>query len=32
MLTAIEIRQKFLSFFEGKQHKIVQSAPLVLKN
>lgn len=32
MLTAIEIRQKFLTFFEGKQHKIVQSAPLVLKN
>ena len=32
MLTAIEIRQKFLSFFEGKQHKIVPSAPLVLKN
>jgi len=32
MLTAIEVRQKFLNFFEGKQHKIVQSAPLVLKN
>lgn len=32
MLTAIEIRKKFLTFFEEKQHKIVQSAPLVLKN
>lgn len=26
------IRQKFLSFFEGKGHLIVPSAPLVLKN
>ncbi|MGB0869762.1 MAG: alanine--tRNA ligase [Flavobacteriales bacterium] len=32
MLTATEIRQKFLQFFEEKQHKIVPSAPLVLKN
>lgn len=27
-----EIRRKFLSFFEGKKHEIVDSAPLVLKN
>ena len=27
-----EIRSKFLSFFEGKQHLIVPSAPMVLKD
>ncbi|MBC3847340.1 alanine--tRNA ligase [Winogradskyella echinorum] len=27
-----EIRTKFLNFFEGKQHLIVPSAPMVLKN
>jgi alanyl-tRNA synthetase len=27
-----EIRSKFLDFFESKQHKIVPSAPMVLKN
>lgn len=27
-----EIRKKFLDFFESKQHKIVDSAPLVVKN
>lgn len=27
-----EIRQHFLSFFEGKGHKIVPSAPIVIKN
>lgn len=27
-----EIRQHFLSFFEGKGHKIVPSAPIVVKN
>ena len=27
-----EIRSKFLDFFESKQHKIVSSAPMVLKN
>lgn len=32
MLTANEIRQKFLKFFEGKGHKIVPSAPIVLKD
>ena len=32
MLTANEIRQKFLNFFEGKGHKIVPSAPIVLKD
>ena len=31
-MTATEIRRKFLQFFEDKQHKIVPSAPLVLKN
>ena len=32
MLTANEIREKFLHFFEGKGHKIVPSAPIVLKD
>ena len=32
MPTANEIRQKFLDFFEKKGHKIVPSAPIVLKN
>ncbi|MGB1219728.1 MAG: alanine--tRNA ligase, partial [Flavobacteriales bacterium] len=32
MLSAIEIRQKFLQFFENKGHQLVPSAPLVLKN
>jgi len=32
MLTANEIREKFLNFFEGKGHKIVSSAPIVLKD
>jgi len=27
-----EIRQKFLNFFESKEHKIVDSAPIVIKN
>jgi len=27
-----EIRQKFLNFFESKDHKIVDSAPIVIKN
>ena len=27
-----KIRQTFLSFFESKQHRIVPSAPLVIKN
>lgn len=27
-----EVRAKFLNFFESKQHKIVPSAPMVLKN
>ncbi|MFD0863600.1 alanine--tRNA ligase [Sungkyunkwania multivorans] len=27
-----EVRSKFLSFFEGKQHQIVASAPMVLKD
>jgi alanyl-tRNA synthetase len=32
MMTAAEIRQKFLDFFAGKQHQIVPSAPIVVKN
>jgi alanyl-tRNA synthetase len=31
MMTSREIRQKFLDFFESKQHKIVPSAPIVVK-
>ncbi len=31
-LTSAEIRQKFLDFFESKQHKIVPSVPIVVKN
>jgi alanyl-tRNA synthetase len=31
-MTSHEIRQAFLDFFKAKQHKIVPSAPLVLKN
>ena len=32
MLTATEIRQKFLDFFASKGHAIVPSAPIVIKN
>lgn len=32
MLTAKEIRKSFKDFFEGKQHKIVPSAPMVIKD
>ncbi|MEN0003032.1 MAG: alanine--tRNA ligase, partial [Bacteroidota bacterium] len=31
-MTANEIRQQFLDFFEGKKHKIVPSAPIVNKD
>ena len=31
-MTSREIRQQFLQFFESKQHKIVPSAPIVVKN
>ncbi len=31
-MTSSEIRQKFLDFFEGKKHKIVASAPIVVKD
>ncbi len=31
-MNSVTIRQKFLQFFESKGHKIVPSAPLVLKN
>jgi alanyl-tRNA synthetase len=30
MITAAEIRQSFFDFFEGKQHEIVPSSPVVL--
>lgn len=32
MLTSKEIRKKFLDFFESKQHKIVSSAPIIVKD
>ncbi|MCW3087263.1 MAG: alaS, partial [Sediminibacterium sp.] len=31
-MTSAEIRQKFLEFFASKQHQIVPSAPIVVKN
>jgi len=31
-MNAQEIRQQFIDFFESKQHKIVPSAPMVLKD
>ena len=32
IMTSNEIRQAFLSYFESKQHHIVPSAPMVIKN
>ena len=32
MMTSSEIRQKFLDYFKSKQHLIVDSAPIVVKN
>ncbi|MFN4006329.1 MAG: alanine--tRNA ligase [Chitinophagaceae bacterium] len=32
MLTAAQIRQQFLDFFASKQHDVVPSAPIVVKN
>ena len=32
MLTSAEIRQQFLDFFKSKEHTIVPSAPIVLKD
>lgn len=32
MMTSAEIRKKFLDFFASKQHQIVPSAPIVVKN
>ncbi len=32
MMTSAEIRQKFFDFFESKQHRILPSAPIVVKN
>ncbi|MGZ4091088.1 MAG: alanine--tRNA ligase-related protein, partial [Bacteroidia bacterium] len=31
-MTSSEIRQTFLDFFKSKQHQIVPSAPIVIKN
>ena len=31
-MTSKEIRSAFLNFFSSKQHKIVPSAPMVIKN
>lgn len=31
-MTSIEIRQAFFDFFKNKQHKLVDSAPIVMKN
>ncbi len=32
MMTSVEIRQQYLDFFKSKQHQIVPSAPIVVKN
>src|SRR6476646_1016176 len=32
MMTSAEIRQQFLDFFASKQHHVVPSAPIVVKN
>lgn len=32
MMTSVQIRQAFLDFFQSKQHRIVSSAPIVIKN
>jgi alanyl-tRNA synthetase len=32
MMTSAQIRQQFLDFFQSKQHYIVSSAPIVVKN
>jgi len=32
MMTAVEIRKKYLDFFASKKHEIVASAPIVVKN
>ncbi|HRP55975.1 alanine--tRNA ligase [Agriterribacter sp.] len=32
MMTSVQIRQAFLDFFQSKQHHIVPSAPIVVKN
>ena len=31
-MTSAEIRQQYLDFFKSKQHQIVPSAPIVIKN
>jgi len=32
MMTASEVRKSFIEFFNSKQHKVVSSAPMVVKN
>ncbi|MFL5787555.1 MAG: alanine--tRNA ligase-related protein, partial [Flavisolibacter sp.] len=32
MMTSVDIRNKFLEFFRDRQHQIVPSAPIVIKN
>ncbi len=32
MMTSVQIRQAFLDFFQSKQHRIIPSAPIVVKN
>src|SRR5947207_7010115 len=32
MMTSVDIRNKFLEFFRDRQHHIVPSAPIVIKN
>ncbi|MBL1008407.1 MAG: hypothetical protein JJO71_32840, partial [Escherichia coli] len=32
MMTANEVRESFKKFFEGQGHKIVPSAPMVIKD
>ena len=31
-MTSQKVREQFLNFFKSKEHKIVQSAPMVMKN
>ena len=31
-MKSFEVRQQFLDFFESKKHKVVPSAPMVIKN
>ncbi len=31
-MTSVQIRQAFLDFFQSKEHQVVPSAPIVIKN